>query len=186
MPPKKPAASSAKEENPGTRRRVKAAAVCNRLTVRVSCRRSDRAQGASSVHDRHDEGGAERAGLPQGVFISGHSELHHREIPVGRCGETETMAPQSSEKGNREWRVGATRQLQSRHGRNGEVPGNVSEFRLSVLSVVLFNSNFCFCLASSWHRSSRSQSLSRRMLIRMSRKNLKKRMTQRSPPKQVC
>lgn len=100
--------------------------------MRVSCRRSDRAQGASSVHDRHDEGGAERAGLPQGVFISGHSELHHGELPVGRCGEAETVAPQSSEKGDREWRVGATRQLQSRHGRNGEVPGNVSKFRLSV------------------------------------------------------
>lgn len=160
--------------------------VCNRLTVRVSCRRSDRAQGASSVHNHHGEGGAERVGLAQGVFISGHSELHHGEIPVGRCGETETVASQGSEKGNREWRVGATRQLQSRHGRNGEVPGNVSDFRLSVPSVVLFNSNFCFCLASSWHRSSRSQSLSRRMLIRMSRKNPKKRMTQRSPPKQVC
>lgn len=103
--------------------------------MRVSCRRSDRAQGASSVHDHHGEGGAERAGLPEGVFISGHSDLHHGEVPVGRCGETETVASQSSEKGNREWRVGATRQLQSRHGRNGEVPGNVSEFRLSVLSV---------------------------------------------------
>lgn len=169
------------------RRRVKGATICNGLTVRVFCRRSGRAEGrGSSVHSHHGERGAESVGLPQGGFISGHTELHQAEIPLGRRGETETFGSQSSEKGTRVRRSGATRQLKRHHGRNGEVQGNVSGVRLSVLNVAVFDLKFCFYFVLSWHQSSRSQSPKLRMLIQMGRKNPNKRMRQRSPPKQVC
>lgn len=97
-------------------------------------RRTDAAEDrGSSVHSDHGERSAECVGLAQRGLISGHTELHQAKIPLGRPGEVETFGPQSSEKRNRVWRFGATRQLERHHGRNGEVQGNASELELQSL-----------------------------------------------------
>lgn len=84
----------------------------------------------SSLHSDNGERSAEGAGLAQRGFIPSDTELHQTKISLRGLGEVEALGPQSFEKGNRDWHVGAACQLQRHHRRNRKIQGKMPSLQL--------------------------------------------------------